>query len=184
MWGSVISAFSDPDSFEAAMSLEGYDGLTFTQGGCFRARLTQVSLQRLRLVYVEESLPRIAMVKVPYDMIVVGLSSTRCSPPIWGGIRPLREEMITMGASHCSHMRTEAPSHWGTIQIPVQQLSRYLEALTGKAAVSVPLTVCRWDPPRHSGDRCASFIRRPYGQRITECNRQRGKKQRVGWNSS
>ncbi len=146
MWGSVVSVFTDPDGFEAAMSLEGCDSLTFTQGGRFRARLTQVSLQRIRLISVEESLPRIAMVKVPYDMIAVVLSSTRRNPPIWGGVRPLREEMITLGAGHGAHMRTEGPSEWGTIRIPVQQLSRYVEALTGKA-VSVPPAVCRWYPP-------------------------------------
>lgn len=146
MWGSVISVFTDPDGFEAAMSLEGCDSLTFTQGGRFRARLTQVRLQRIRLVSVEESLPRISMLKVPCDMIVVGLSSTRCNPPIWGGVRPLREEVITLGAGHCAHMRTEGPSEWGTIRVPVQQLSHYVEAMTGKA-VSVPLAVCRWHPP-------------------------------------
>ena len=60
MPGSVTSVFSEPDDFEAALRKEGARGLLVTGRGQFRARLTQITLHRLRLLHGEEQLSRIA----------------------------------------------------------------------------------------------------------------------------
>jgi hypothetical protein len=59
MPGSVTSVFSEPDDFQAALREEGALGMLVTGPGRFRARLTQVTLHRLRLLAAEEHLPRI-----------------------------------------------------------------------------------------------------------------------------
>jgi len=73
--GSVTSVFGEANDFAAAMRAEGCFGLLVTGPGAFRARLTRVALHRLRLSAVEEHLPRIALVAVPADMILVSLPS-------------------------------------------------------------------------------------------------------------
>ena len=50
------------------MSADGVAGLLVTGRGQFRARLTQVALERLRLAAVEEGQSRIAFIAVPAGM--------------------------------------------------------------------------------------------------------------------
>ena len=73
MPGSVTSVFSEPADFEVALREEGGLGLPITGPDQFRARLTQVKLNRLRLTATEEQLSRIAFVAVPADLILVSL---------------------------------------------------------------------------------------------------------------
>ncbi len=127
------------------MSADGSIGFVFTRGGRFRVRSTEVKLDHLRLLSVEESLPRIAFIRVPSETILVGLSIECSVPPTWGGIRLHSKELITLGAGQCAHMRTEGPCHWGVIWLPVQEFTRYSSALTG-TAIEVPPGVCRWQP--------------------------------------
>jgi hypothetical protein len=49
MPGSATLVFSEPEDFEAALRAEGCLCLWITGRGQFRARLTRVSLNRLRL---------------------------------------------------------------------------------------------------------------------------------------
>jgi hypothetical protein len=74
---------------------EGCLGLLVTGPGAFRARLTQVALHRLRLSAAEEYLPRIALVAVPADMVLVVLPYGNGPPPIWGGIRMRTSDQVT-----------------------------------------------------------------------------------------
>ena len=48
MPGSVMSVFSEPDDFEAALGEEGCLGLLITGRGLFQARLTQIALHPVR----------------------------------------------------------------------------------------------------------------------------------------
>ena len=57
-----MSVFSEPEDYEAALRKEGCLGLLVTGRGQFRARLTQITLHRLRLSRGEEQLSRIAAV--------------------------------------------------------------------------------------------------------------------------
>jgi hypothetical protein len=113
MPGSVTSVFSEAEDFEAALRAEGCLGLLVTGPGEFRARLTQVALHRLRLAATDEKLPRIALVVVPADMILVSLPSAKGPGPIWGGIRIEAGEIMTLGAGQRLHMRTDGPCRWG-----------------------------------------------------------------------
>jgi hypothetical protein len=60
MPGSVISLFSEPDEFQGALCEDGLLSLLVTGSGQFRARLTQVRSNHLRLLAGDEYLSRIA----------------------------------------------------------------------------------------------------------------------------
>jgi len=68
MPGSRASVFGEAEDFQAALSADGVAGLLVTGRGQFRARLTQVALERLRLAAVEEGQSRIAFIAVPAGM--------------------------------------------------------------------------------------------------------------------
>ena len=88
-----------------------------------------------------------------------------------------------MGAGHRAHMRTEGPSHWGTIRVPVQQLSGYVPASTGKA-VSVPLGSVPMASTAVTRETVApALLGRDTGNTYRSAT-GRGKRQRVVWNSS
>ncbi len=92
MPGSVRSVFSEPDDFEAALREDGVLGLLVTGHGRFRARLTQVALNRLRLSAAEEHRARIAFVEVPADMVLIALAIGSGPAAVWDGLgsRPAR----------------------------------------------------------------------------------------------
>jgi AraC-like DNA-binding protein len=145
MPGSRASVFGEAEDFEAALSADGVAGLLITGRGQFRARLTQVELDRLRLTAVEEAQPRIAFVTVPSDMVLVSFPIDGGPSPVWGGIEIQTGEMITFGRGQQLHSRTLRASHWGTIQVPDQQLARYGRALSGAGFFIPP--AARWRPP-------------------------------------
>ena len=71
MPGSRASVFYEAEDFQAALSADGVAGLLVTGHGQFRARVTQVELDRLRLTAVEEAQPRMAFVTVPAGMVLI-----------------------------------------------------------------------------------------------------------------
>jgi AraC-like DNA-binding protein len=142
----VTSVFSEPGEFQTAMSAGGCISFLFMRSGRFQARSIEVKLTHLRLLSVEESLPRVASIRVPSETILVGLAIECSVPPIWGGDSADGGELITIGAGQCAHMRTDGPCHWGTIWLPVQELSHYSRALIG-TPIDVPPGVCHWRPP-------------------------------------
>jgi len=86
MPGSVTSVFGEPGDFQAALREDGVLGMMITGRGRFRARLTQITLHRHRLLVAEKHLPRIAFVAVPGDaalvLLPIGRSDQRGAPPI------------------------------------------------------------------------------------------------------
>jgi hypothetical protein len=145
MPGSVTSVFGEAKDFEVALRAEGCLGLLVTGPGQFRARLTKVVLHRLRLTAAEERQPRIALVAVPADMILVSLPSGRSPGPIWGGVRLAAGEIVTLGAAQRLHTRIDGPCRWGSIWVPEAQLVRYGSALTG-TAFALPAATRWWRP--------------------------------------
>ena len=150
MPGSATSVFSETEDFEAALRAEGCLGLLVTGRGEFRARLTQVSLHRLRLSATDEQLPCIAVVAVPGDTILVSLPRDQGSVAICGGIRIRAGEIMTLGAGQRSFTRTDGPCRWASISLPASELVRYGSALTG-AAFAIPSAVHLWRPRPATG---------------------------------
>jgi len=128
------------------LSADGVAGLLITGRGHFRARLTQIGLDRLGLAAVEEALSRIAFVEVPAGMVLVTFPIGEGPSPISGGMKIRTGEMITLGPGQRLHARTLGPSHWGVVRVPDEQLARYGRAVSGAGFVVPP--AARWRPPR------------------------------------
>jgi AraC-like DNA-binding protein len=145
MPGSVASIFSEAEDFETALRQEGCLGLLVTGRGAFRARLTQVTLHRLRLAAGEEHVARIAFIAAPAGSVLVTFAIGTAPAPIWAGIETRANEIITIGPGEMLHARTGGPALWGTLRIPVREWLDYGSALTGAHFV-VPHGFARWRP--------------------------------------
>ena len=150
MPGSVTSAFSESEDFEAALRAEGCRGLLITGRGPFRARLTQITLLALRLSATKEQLSRIAFVSVPADTVLITFPLDGGSSLICGGIASRSGEMGTLSPGEQAHIRTDGPFQGGAIWLPINELVRYCGALTGAPFAMWP-AVTRLHPPVQAG---------------------------------
>jgi AraC-like DNA-binding protein len=146
MPSSRASVFGEAEDFQAALSADGVAGILVTDGGQFRARLTQLGLERLRLAAFEETQARIAFIAVPAGIVLVAFPIDGGPSPVWGGVEIRTGEMITVSSGQRLHARTVGPCHWAAVQVPEQQLADYGRVLSGTRFV-VP-SAARWRPPR------------------------------------
>jgi AraC-like DNA-binding protein len=145
MPGSVTSLFSEPEDLAAALREDGCLDLLIAGQGQFRARLTQLTLHRFRLMAAEEQMARIAFIAVPADMVLILFPIRRGMALVCGGIAMRPGEIIAVGAGQRMHMRTDGLCRWGAIWLPVAELALYGSALTG-APFDVPAGVSCWLP--------------------------------------
>jgi AraC-like DNA-binding protein len=143
--GSVTSAFTEPEDFEAALRAEGCRGLLIIGHGRFRARLTQIALNVLRLSATEEELSRIAFLAVPNDVILLMIPTDDLPLPICGGISARAGEIVTLCPGEQAYSLTNGRSHASTIWVPIKELVRYGGSLTG-APFAIPPVVKCWRP--------------------------------------
>src|SRR5215467_15141388 len=123
MPGSVASVFGNPANFQEALSKDGILSLVIIGRGRFRARLTQVVLNDMRLAAGEEELSRIAFVAVPANTVLVLLPTGDRPAAIWSGMELRVGEMITIGPDQRMHARTAGSCAWGSIQLPAAELA-------------------------------------------------------------
>jgi AraC-like DNA-binding protein len=143
--------FTKPAHYVAALPNDGTSRRVLITGhGQFRARLTWIALDSLRVVAGEESLSRIAFVTVPDHMILVVLQREPYPAPIWGEIVMQPGEIVTFGPGSCAHARTNGPCRWATLLVPVRDLAHYGRVMVGKK-FSMPIRTQRWLPSRAPG---------------------------------
>jgi AraC-like DNA-binding protein len=145
MPGSVTSVFGEAERFETALREEGCTGLFVAEGGEFRARLTQITLDRLRLASAEEELARIAVIAVPANTVLISWPSSKTPASLWGGIAMKAGEMMTLDSGNRVHARTGGPSRWHAIRLPETDLLCYGRALCG-AGFILPPSPALWRP--------------------------------------
>lgn len=145
MLGSTISVFSEPDDYWAALHASGCTGLLVAEGGTFWAKMTMVSLQRLRLSAAQESKARIATIAVLPGMIRVVLPPSRGTLRC-GGLGVRDGCLVTQSPGDSVHERLGGPCHWRDIVVPVRYLDRSRRALSDTQTV-VPPYVRSWTPP-------------------------------------
>jgi AraC-like DNA-binding protein len=143
MGSSILATFREADALQAAMRAVGLLRLATTQNGQFRARFSKVTPDRLRLIAVEESLPRIAFVRVPVDRIMVAFTPEKSSCQFWNGVRMHAEHLIVLGSGASAHARTDGPSRWRAICLPKHEFAHYAHALTG-TVLGMPEGVSDW----------------------------------------
>ena len=138
--------FDESEDFAAALRAEGYLHLLITGRGKFRARLTQVSLQSLRLSATEEYLSRIAFLAVPPDKLLITLPMSDLPSLVCGGIALRAGEIMILNPGGETHARTDGASRTAGVFLPVGELTRYGSALTG-GRFTIPAAAQRWRPP-------------------------------------
>jgi len=156
MPGSVTSAFSEPEDFEAACRAEGCCRLLITGRGQFCASVIQIALHVLRLSATQESLSRIAFMSLPADMVLLTFPLSGAALPIYGGIGSRSGELVTLGPDEQLHARTEGGSHAGGIWLPIKELAQYGSAITG-APFALPPGVRHWRPASQAEARLRSL---------------------------
>jgi hypothetical protein len=155
MPASMMSVFSSADDLEEALRNVGDVHLIVTGDGEYRAHLTHVELQRLRLWAVRERASRIGFLRTPPDMLLALFTVGDQPSPIWSGISLNKGEILTCGPGHRLHMRSEGPSCWCAVSLPAEEFWTYFNQLTGKV-LTMPVLAQRWRP---SAAGCKRFVR-------------------------
>jgi AraC-like DNA-binding protein len=145
MLGTVLSVFSDAHDLKAALREGGDVDLVTASIGEFRAHVSQIWLLHMRLLTCEERVSRIAFISVPPNMVRVTLPPKPKASLMWDGIRAWPGEIVTHGAGHRFHERTNGQCRWSTVFLPVRDLARAGRATRGTAFV-VPVGERRWRP--------------------------------------
>jgi AraC-like DNA-binding protein len=145
---STISTFGESDELCAALAEAGYRHLLVIQPGAFRARMTRITLDHIRLSFTEEQSTRIAS-------ITLGPGATRILLPPLGGRLLLgghisdSRQIMTQGAGQTVIERLDGPGRCRDIVISTRYLTAFSRALTGTAIV-VPPAVRLWQPAARS----------------------------------
>ncbi len=145
MLGSALTAFFEPEDFEAALLESGDVELMITKNGKFRARLSRISLNQMRLFACEERMSRVALMSVSVHMVRVTLPPRPDASLIWDGIGSRPGEIVTHLARRRFHERLKGTCQWSTIWLPAADLASAGRAIQGRAFV-VPSGMRRWRP--------------------------------------
>jgi AraC-like DNA-binding protein len=134
------ATFADPDVYEAGIGGVSSEGgsvnFIVTGAGDFKARLTWLNLNRLRVFSGSENLPSIAFVSLPPERVVV-VFPTSAAPLIWSGLKLRFGDIVYHGRGERTHQWTPGAGRWGLISLPHEQLSACGLALTG-SEISAP----------------------------------------------
>lgn len=149
---SVTSVFSNLNDFAEALRSLGIVHLAATGPGEFRARLTRVELQHLRIWSAGEHVPRIGFHETPTDVLLVLFAIGDQPAPVWGGVHLTEGELLTCFPHHRFHVRTEGPCRWGAVSLPAEEFRAYFSELTGEV-LATPVLAQRWRPPAMAGKR-------------------------------
>ena len=184
MGPDVTSVLSDAQDFQAALSMIDDVSLLFTGRASFRARVTHVALQNLGLFAVEESLARIACIKVPDDRMLTSFLVSRQASQTWGGLPVNVGDVVAAGPGTKLFVRTQGPCHWSIISCPVGLFTRFHGAIIGRSAL--PATgLGVWRPSRSRIGRLRHFhtaaIRMAHGkwEILAEADAARGLEQEL-----
>jgi AraC-like DNA-binding protein len=145
MLGSALTAFFEPEDFEAALLESGDVELVTTKGGKFRARLSRISLDHMRLFACEERMSRVALMSVSANMVRVTLPPRPHTSLMWDGIGVRPGEIVTHLACHHFYERVKGTCRWSTMWLPASDLARGGRAMRGKA-FAIPSGKRRWRP--------------------------------------
>ena len=144
---SIISIWHHADDFQEALGCLGANDIAITQHGQLRVRMVNLVLEHLRLVTVEENLPRIAFIRIPDNTVLLSFLLGGRTAPVWAGYKILADEMIVVRGGEVLHTRTDGAIHWAAIQYPLQEFMRFRRAVTGETS-RLREAICVWRPPR------------------------------------
>ena len=145
MPGSTFSTFSEPDDFQGALRENAGVDLVVTGHGPFWARLSSISLYRMRLLACEERVSRVAFMSISPRLVRVTLPAEPAASLTWAGCGTRPDEIVTHSAGSRFYEQINGPSHWRTLWLPSTDLARAGRALHGAPPI-IPPGMSRWRP--------------------------------------
>lgn len=135
MTGCGTTTFTDPDDYRTnvpGVSIE----LVLTGCDRFRARVTWAAMRHLKLVCVEETVPRIAFVSLAPALIFFSFPLTSDPRLAWNGVELGRGEIVLHGGGRPFHLRAAGGARWGMASLAPGGLAAYSRALLGAELAS------------------------------------------------
>jgi AraC-like DNA-binding protein len=134
MPSSVVRTFTDPDAYFAEVRDQHIEGLVL-QRGQFRAKSTQIDLDRLFMYRADENLAHI--MKVAAHGRAGLLFATAPGQPAMqiNGIEIADDQIFTGGLGREWYLRSSAPCRWGAMSLPPEDLAAASEAIIGRELV-------------------------------------------------
>lgn len=143
---STISIWHHADDYQEALDCLGANNIAITQCGQLQVRMTSFMLEHIRLVTVQENLPRIAFIRIPDDTVLLSFLLSGRTVPVWAGRQIPADEMIVVRGGESLHARTDGATQWAAIQYPLREFMRFRWAVTGETS-GLPGAICVWRPP-------------------------------------
>jgi AraC-like DNA-binding protein len=128
------TTFSDPGDYQRGFHSGDID-LVLIGSGIFKAQLTVVDLPRLKLLFVQESLPRIAYVSLPPDAVSFAFSTPAESTPIWGGLAMRSGDLMFHSIGERMHQRNSGISRRHVLLIDPEFFARSSKDFAGSEIV-------------------------------------------------
>jgi hypothetical protein len=126
--GSAVYSFTDPEDYQANL-VELRMRLVLTARERFSARLSRATLSHLQLLRAEETVPRVARVSLPPDMLCISFPTHSDPPPVWGGEEMRPGNIMFHSRDDSLYQLTHGPSRWGLISFEATLLAGYGRAL-------------------------------------------------------
>lgn len=143
---SSTSAFSDPRDFLSALRRCGVVRLVPTQGGGFRARLTDIRLSQVELLAAREKVSRTATVLTPTDQVLIVFPQTDKDAHYWAERRLSLGELVVISTPAHTTWRICASTRWGAILLPTHILADCFHTIVGEEARLPPPGLTLWRP--------------------------------------
>jgi AraC-like DNA-binding protein len=145
MPSSTLSVFSESYGFHAAQLESGVIDLVVTGRERFWARLSRVSLCRMRLFSCEERQARIAFLSLPSNVVRVTRPVEPDGSLTWGGTGPRSGVIVTHSGGGCFHERVDGSCRWSTLWLRAEDLAELGGRMTG-CTFAIPVGQRSWRP--------------------------------------
>lgn len=127
-------AFTDPDGYAAAIGDARLD-LTITGAGDFRAQLTWLQLQHLKIYRCSENLPRIGYLSLSPKLTFLSFP-IKATSAIFSGFSVQNGDIIFCSPGGRVHQRLNGACQWGLIVLSAQHFADCTKALVGRSFAS------------------------------------------------
>lgn len=132
MSSSTTSSFTEADDYQANLR-EIMAEFVVTSPQPFTARTTRITLHHLHLLRARETLPRIAYIALPPELVFISFSSDPALPLFWRGLTLEPGEIMLHSRGERLHQRILGASCWGLISLPPATLATFGEVVIGRA---------------------------------------------------
>jgi|SRR6188508_229283 len=130
MTGFGSKAFTDPDSYRASLRQAGIR-LVLAGGVDFAARVSWLDMPCLRLLAIEEKVPREASLSLPPSPLFVSFPLADRPSLVWNGSRLRRGDLVLHASEDRFQQSTTGAVRWGLISIAPKDLAHYGRTLLG-----------------------------------------------------